>query len=243
MSNARSPREVCSTTMGISGLMTLVSSYVPGVQSFGVSAGCSFSGVQIDSRASCNSGAIGFTSAAIAIERALQADVVANAVGAALRDELLDVLVVLARLAQLVADLVVGHLDAELVGDGFEHELTRDRERRLGTQALLEHLGRLAGQLHVGVGVDAARLQAAREAGQQLARARFDERADGDEVRRPEELVDRGGAEQALRPLPRSGARSLRLGVVLAARPACRTRSRPWRARRRSAAARAPSAP
>src|SRR3954469_6075476 len=40
-------------------------SFVPGVQSFGVSAGCSFSGVQIDSRASCNSGAIGFTSAAI----------------------------------------------------------------------------------------------------------------------------------------------------------------------------------
>src|SRR5436305_184906 len=49
MSKARSPREVCSTTMGTNGLMGY--SLLPGVQSFGACAGCSFSGVQQLARA------------------------------------------------------------------------------------------------------------------------------------------------------------------------------------------------
>ena len=86
----------------------------------------------------------------------------------------------LAGLAQLGANLVVGDLEAELVGDRLEHELARDRCRRLGAQTLLERLGRLARQLQVGVGVDAARLQAARKPGEQLARAELDERPRSD---------------------------------------------------------------
>ena len=68
-------------------------------------------------------------------------------------------------------------LDPELVGDRLEHELARDRHRRLRAQPLLELLGRLAGHLQIGVGVDASLLQAAGEPVQQLARAELDERA------------------------------------------------------------------
>ena len=77
------------------------------------------------SRASCSSGAIGLHLGRDAVERLLQAQVVADAVGAALGDERLDVLVRLAGLAQLLADLVVGHLQVELVGDRLEDQLAR----------------------------------------------------------------------------------------------------------------------
>jgi len=84
-----------------------------------------------------------------AVERLLQSNVVADAICAALRDELFDVLVGLAGGAQLLADLVIGDLDPELVGDSLEHELARDRHRGFGAQALLERLRRLAGQLEI----------------------------------------------------------------------------------------------
>ena len=108
MSNARSPREVCSTTMGISGLIVLLlASWGP---EFRVSAGCSFSGVQIASRASCRSGAIGFTSAAMRSSAFFSRMSSRTLSAPPLRDELLDVLVALAGGAQLLADLVVGDL-------------------------------------------------------------------------------------------------------------------------------------
>ena len=106
MSKARSPREVCSTTIGTSGLISSAPCCRGSTVSL-VSAGSSFSGVQIDSRASWSSGAIGLHLGRDAVERLLQANVVANTVCAALGDEGLDVLVALTRGAQLLADLVV----------------------------------------------------------------------------------------------------------------------------------------
>ena len=106
MSNARSPREVCSTTIGISGISS-TSPYVPGVHSFAGSAGCSCPGVQMLSRASCKFRCDRLHFGGDAVERPLQPQVVANAVGAALGDELLDLLLGLAAGAQLLANLVV----------------------------------------------------------------------------------------------------------------------------------------
>src|SRR5919201_6136838 len=126
MSNARSPREVCSTTIGINGLIC----------SSLLAAGCPQrrrSGRTLllrrpDSLA--RGSEVGRDRLDLGdhpVERLLHAQVVAHAVGAALRDELLDVLFALARVAQLGANLVVADADPELVGDRLEHELPRDR--------------------------------------------------------------------------------------------------------------------
>ena len=72
------------------------------------------------------------------IDRPPEPEVRADAVGAARGHELLDVLVALALLLQVGADLVVGHLDVELVGDALEHELAADRMRGLRAEPLLE---------------------------------------------------------------------------------------------------------
>src|SRR5471032_418262 len=193
MSKARSPREVCSTTMGIRGISLLLAAGGPKFWGLGrllllrrPDRLARFVQLRRD----------GLDLGHDAVERLLQADVVADAVGAALGDELVDVLVGLAGRTQLLADLLVRDLNAELVGNHLEHELARDRHRGLGAQASLEHLGRLARQLEVGVGVDAPRLEAASEPGQKLARPRLDERARGAELRRLDELVDRGRTEE-----------------------------------------------
>src|SRR5581483_12234432 len=128
MSKARSPRDVCSTTMGINGL---ICSSAPSA-----SWGPKFRGL---GRLLLLRRPDGFARLVQlgrdrlhlgddAVERALEPNVVAHVVGAAACDELLDVLVVLARGAQLLPDLVVGDLDSELVRDRLEHELTRDGE-------------------------------------------------------------------------------------------------------------------
>ena len=73
-------------------------------------------------------------------------------------------------------ELLVRDVELELVGHRLEHELARDRAPRLVAQALLELLRRLPGQLHVRVEPDAASLERAQEAAQELVQARVDER-------------------------------------------------------------------
>ena len=61
--------------------------------------------------------------------------------------------------------LVVGDLDAELVGDRLEHELARDRLRGLGAEPLLERSAPLRPvSWRYAADVDAARLELADEA-------------------------------------------------------------------------------
>ena len=53
-------------------------------------------------------------------------------------------------------DVVVAHLDAELVGRGLEHKLACDRPRRLLLEPRDQRLRRLAGHREIGVERDAA---------------------------------------------------------------------------------------
>src|SRR5215212_9440146 len=131
MSNARSPREVCSTTMGISGLIG-----APSLRAAGGPDLCLRRRLVLlrrPDRLTCLRELLRdrLHLGRDAVDGLLQPQVLADAVGAALLDELLDVLVGLALLAELLADVVVGHLDAELVGDRLEQELARDRLPRL----------------------------------------------------------------------------------------------------------------
>ena len=76
--------------------------------------------------------------------------------------------------------LLVGDLDPELVGDRLEHELARDRLRRLGAEPLLERLGRAVPvSWKYVVDVDPARGERADEAVDELARPRLDDEPAG----------------------------------------------------------------
>src|SRR5579884_2180232 len=125
MSKARSPREVCSTTIGISGIRSaplraggpefrgfrrLLLLRRPDALARLVQVGCDRLRLGGD-----------------AVERLLAAQVVAERVCSALCDEALDVLVGFAGLAQVAAAVVVGDLDAELVRNRLEDELACDR--------------------------------------------------------------------------------------------------------------------
>src|SRR6185437_14934320 len=109
MSNARSPREVCSTTMGTNGLirLSLLAAWGPQFR-----AGL---GLLLLRRPDALARLVQLLRDRLhlgrdAVERLLQPQVVAHAVGAALRDEVVDVLLLLAGVAQLGADLVVRDL-------------------------------------------------------------------------------------------------------------------------------------
>src|SRR6266513_4181918 len=140
MSNARSPRDVCSTTMGISGLISASAPYRwLLIMAWGPEFRCLRRLLLLLRRPDRFARLVELRRDRLhlgndAIEGALQAEVVAYTVGAALLDELVDILVALARLPQLGPDLVVGDLDPELVGDGLEHQLARDGQRRLGPE-------------------------------------------------------------------------------------------------------------
>src|SRR3954454_6439660 len=128
MSKARSPRDVCSTTMGISGISSLLATWGPKFRGLGrllllrrPDALTRLVQLGRDRLHLCGD----------AVECLLRAQVFANPVGAALRDEGIDVLVRLTGRAQLLANLVICHLQLELVGDGLEDQLTADRERGL----------------------------------------------------------------------------------------------------------------
>ena len=91
-------------------------------------------------------------------------------------EELVDLLVALAALAQLAANVLVGDLDAELVGGALEHELARRSTVRASTHSVRCELAAAdAGHLEVGAGVDAARVELAEERVEQLARAHLDD--------------------------------------------------------------------
>src|SRR5580765_5988421 len=119
MSKARSPRDVCSTTMGISGISSLLATWGPKFRGLGrllllrrpdalarlVQLGRNRLHLGRDP-----------------VERLFHAQVVANTIGAALGDERLDVLVGLTGRAQLLANLVVRHLQVELVCDCLEDQ-------------------------------------------------------------------------------------------------------------------------
>ena len=102
--------------------------------------------------------------------------------------------------------------------------------------------GRLVRDREVGLRRDPAALERLDEPVEELARARLDERAGRLDVRRLDERVGGGGAELRLGLLldllARCAARGRR-----AARRACRTRSPRGRARRRAAAGSSPSRP
>src|SRR6266542_1394573 len=121
MSNARSPREVCSTTIGINGLIS------PLLPTGGPKLRCGrrpFLPVRRPD-ALARLVQLGRDRPYLrrdAIEHLLHAEIVAHTVGAAALDELVDVLVGLACGPKLLADLVVGDVEPELVRDGLEHE-------------------------------------------------------------------------------------------------------------------------
>src|SRR5262245_6970755 len=126
MSKARSPREVCSTTIGINGLIcsSLLATWCPQLRLGRLAL------LLRRPDALTRGGKLGrdrFDLRRDPVERLLHPQVVAHAVRPALLDELLDVLVRLAGLTQLLADLVVRHLEAELVRDRLEHEFARNR--------------------------------------------------------------------------------------------------------------------
>src|SRR5579859_1356306 len=73
--------------------------------------------------------------------------------------ELLDRIVrVLEPLAEPRLELLVGHLDAELLGCGLEDELARDGPFRLSAQPLEQVVGRLARHRQIRLEPDTARL-------------------------------------------------------------------------------------
>src|SRR5579884_1595352 len=98
MSNARSPREVCSTTIGIRGISTLLAAGGPQLRL--LLRSLLLGRPDLLARL-CDLGVDRLHLGGDPVERALEAEIVADAVGAARCDELLDVLVGLAALAQV----------------------------------------------------------------------------------------------------------------------------------------------
>src|SRR5919201_2037698 len=210
MSNARSPREVCSITIGINGLMAVTPQaespwLLPaGGPQFRLGlGGFLVGGPDLLARAG------GLARDALhlgrdPVERLPQPQVAAQRFVAAAGEHLLDglvgiVVVQLGLLADQLLDLLVGDLEPELVGDRLEDELARDRELRLRTEPLDELLAALARELEVRLRADDAALERAPERVQQLPSPRPPERDGGPEVRSLDERVDRGRAELRLR--------------------------------------------
>src|SRR3954469_9715989 len=107
MSNARSPREVCSTTIGINGLISpLLPTGDPKLRC----GRLTFLLVRRPDALTClvQLERDGRHLGRDAVEGLPHAQVVANVIGAALPDEFLDLVLGLAGRAQLLANLVVG---------------------------------------------------------------------------------------------------------------------------------------
>src|SRR3954466_14803713 len=190
MSNARSPREVCSTTIGIRGIGALLLPLAAGGPDLRLLRRLALlrrpdrlARLRELRRDRLHLGRD-------PVERLLHPQVLADAIGAALLDELLDVLVALALLAELPADVFVGDLDGELVGDRLEQHLARDRLLGLLAKPLLEEARVGARRLQVRARVDAARVEAAHEGGEELARTHLDDEPGRFDPRRLHELVD-----------------------------------------------------
>ena len=92
-------------------------------------------------------------------------------------------------------DVVVGDLDPRPVGHRLERQFTSDRSGRLSMHLSDEDVGRLAGDLEIGIGRDAPATQGADEAVEQFTGSRLDERPGPLNVRSGHERVDGGRAE------------------------------------------------
>src|SRR5919197_1927941 len=208
MSNERSPREVCSITIGINGLIELLLAG-RGPQSCRWLVSFLLRGPELLAR-SREVGGDPLDLGRDVIEGAGEAKRLALLLPAARLAELRDRLVgVLVAGPELVLELLVRDRDAELVGCGLEHELAGDRLLRLRTQALDELVAGGAGDLDIGVERDAAALEREREPLEQCPRTRLDER--------PRSLHLRGLDERADDLLPECGL-ALELEVFAQAR-------------------------
>src|SRR3954452_7062011 len=180
MSKARSPRDVCSTTIGTRGLIRC-DSLAAGCPDLLV-AGRSFLLLLLLRRPKllARLRELGLDARHLpgdVVERLAQAQVLLEAVERLGRlQHPLDRLLLLALRLERLAHLRVAHLETEIVGDRLEHDLLADRARRLAAHPQLQLLRGLPRQLHVGAGVDPALLERARESADQLARTRLDER-------------------------------------------------------------------
>src|SRR4051794_19053513 len=118
MSNARSPREVCSTTIGIRGISSLLAAGGPHLLRllrrflFLVRCPKLLTRLSLLGRDLLHLGGD-------AVERLSQSQIRAHALGSASLEELVDVFVFLALLSELGTDLVVGHVETELVRRGL----------------------------------------------------------------------------------------------------------------------------
>src|SRR5712691_4075187 len=147
MSNERSPRDVCSITIGINGLMSgwLLAAGGPqfrlGGWFFLVGRPDRVPGGRLLGRDALDLG--GYP-----VERAGEPDRLTLRLvgirGARLLDHLLGFV---EAVSERLVDVFVGHLDSELVRDGLEHELAGNRGRRLLAKSRDEVLGRVAGDL------------------------------------------------------------------------------------------------
>src|SRR5919199_1030431 len=177
MSNERSPREVCSITIGMSGLIAPLLLAGRGPQSclclVSFLLGCpellargrELDGDPLHLRGDAVEGAGEAKRLALLLPAARLAE---------LRDRLVGVLVAEPK---LVLELLVGDLDPEPVGGGLERELARDRVAGLGPDPLDELVAGAAGDLEVGVERDAAALERQGEPLEERAGTRLDERA------------------------------------------------------------------
>src|SRR5919204_5367926 len=210
MSNERSPREVCSITIGISGLIRaplnisrvdwssqrLLATGGPqfrlGLGSFLVRSPDRFARLFLLERDALDVGGD-------PVERGGEAQALTLRLVGSAGTELLDGSIgVFEAFADGRVDLLVADLDPELVGDRLEHQLARDRALRLGAEPRDELVGRVAGHLQVDLQRAAAAAEHLVEALEQGARPRLDDRAVDAHVRGIDELVQCGAAERLL---------------------------------------------
>ena len=225
-------------------MCALLRSAAGGGPEFRLGRGFSLSGVQIASRASACASGIRLHLGGDAVERLAQAQVVAQRLEAAAlaqrRERLVGVVAErLGLLADELLDLVVGDLEPELVGDGLEHELARDRALRLVARAARRAPPASGPSWR---GRSRAGRRAPRPGGRRRAAARAC--APRRAARRPRPSTPRRARRRRRRgSATRSRPRSARAGATRcrrAARRASRTRSRRARGRRRAAAAPSP---
>src|SRR5581483_11260103 len=198
MSKKRSPREVCSMTDGMTrfdGCVMVRGSLAAGGPKFRLGLLLFLVGSPNRLARIRELARDPLHLAGDAIERIAQPDVVAQGLeAAALAQAQERVVDVVARFAGLLAhqrlDVLVGDLQPELLRDRLEHELARNRARRLLAEPGDELLRLLAGHREIRLERNAACLDLSRERAQQLARARLDERTRGIDLRGRDERVD-----------------------------------------------------
>ena len=179
-------------------------SLLPGVHNFVSPSGFSLSGVQSLSRASASSGAIGLTSATrrSSAARRRRSSRIDSCWPCAQTSSMTPSTSVFAGGCGLLADVglhvVVRDVDPGLLGERLERELARDRHGGLEHHLPLELLCAAAARREVGVERDAAALERAREAREQIAGTGTHERERGLHLRGADELVDGGDPERGV---------------------------------------------